>query len=112
MIQEQTTNQKLPYFIQIQNHKLSDLCEQHQVQRMAIFGSALEERFDPRRSDLDFAVQFKQMPPTDHAEHFFALLNALHDLFKRPIDLLETSALRNPYLRAKIQSQQIIIYGN
>jgi predicted nucleotidyltransferase len=112
MMQEQTLAEKLPDFIQIQNHNLLVLCEQHQVRSMAIFGSAVGEHFDPRRSDLDFAVQFKQMPPAAHAEHFFALLNALHDLFKRPIDLLETSAIRNPYLRDKIQSQQVIVYGN
>jgi predicted nucleotidyltransferase len=36
--------------------------------------------------------------------------NGLEDLFKRPVDLLTPSSLRNPYLRAEIERTKQLIY--
>lgn len=87
------------------------LCEAHQVRSMALFGSAARADFDPERSDLDLAVDFLSMPPAEHARHYFALLEDLRALFERPVDLVESAAVRNPYLRARMESQQVVLYG-
>ncbi len=34
-------------------------CERHGVLRLRVFGSALTDRFDPARSDVDFLVDFR-----------------------------------------------------
>jgi uncharacterized protein len=104
-------NAPLPDFIHHQTQNLSKLCRTHRVRRMDLFSSAADGRFDAGRSDLDFAVLFEAMPPAEHAAHFFALLNALRDLFKYPVDLVEIPAIRNPYLLSHIQAQRVTVYG-
>ena len=47
--------------IEAKKHELTDLCECHGVERLALFGSALREDSDSGKSDLDFAVEFQTM---------------------------------------------------
>ena len=37
------------------------LCGRHHVRRLSVFGSAVGESFDPRRSDVDLLVEFEAM---------------------------------------------------
>lgn len=53
--------------IEEERDQLAKLCRQHGVRRLALFGSALGEDFDPERSDLDFLVEFQPLPPGEHA---------------------------------------------
>jgi len=41
------------------------------VRRLAVFGSADDDQFDPKKSDLDLLVEFEKMQPVEHAEQFF-----------------------------------------
>ena len=86
------------------------LCRRHHVRRLALFGSATDERFDPERSDLDFLVEFEPLTPTDHADGYFGLLHGLEDLLGRPIDLLERAPIRNPFLLATIGESEVVLY--
>lgn len=89
---------------------LRALCERYHVRHLALFGSALRDDFDPDHSDLDFCVEFQAMTPYEHAESYFGLLEDLETLFARRVDLLETGAARNPYLRREIEEQQKILF--
>jgi predicted nucleotidyltransferase len=42
---------------------------------------------------------------------FFGLEAALSQLLDRPIDLVELGAVRNPYIRASIDSAREVVYG-
>lgn len=97
--------------IESKRTELRALCERYQVERLALFGSALREDFDPGRSDLDFCVEFQPMAPREHTESYFRLLGNLEDLFARRVDLVEIGAVRNPYLRREIESGQEILYA-
>lgn len=101
----------LPACIAMRLEALYELCLEHRVRRLALFGSATRDDFDPARSDLDLVVEFQPMPPTEHAQHFFALLEALRELFHRPVDLVESIAVRNPYRHARIMAQQVPLYA-
>jgi predicted nucleotidyltransferase len=102
---------KLPIFIDNRREALLALCQQNQVRSIALFGSATRKDFDPEHSDLDFAVEFAEMTPVKRTQHYFALLDGLRRLFERPIDLVENTALHNPYLRAEIDAQRVVLYG-
>ena len=39
------------------------------------------------------------------------LKEALEDLFGRPVDLVEATAVRNPYLRADIERSRELLYA-
>lgn len=97
--------------IEARKTELRDVCEYHRVARLALFGSALRADFDPVGSDLDFAVEFASMSPTEHAEAYFGLLDDLESLFGRRVDLVEVGAVRNPYLRREIESAQQTLYA-
>jgi len=91
--------------------QIAELCRQHHVRRLALFGSALGEDFDPQRSDLDFVVEFQPLPAGQYASTYFRLLEALAELFGRPVDLIEAGSVRNPYLKRAIEARQETLYA-
>ena len=91
--------------------ELAVLCRRYRVRTLAVFGSALGPEFQPGRSDVDLLVEFEPMPAAEHARAYFALLAALEDLLDAPVDLAETSAIRNPYVRREILETQQAIYA-
>ncbi len=97
--------------IEASRSELIDLCDRYGVRRLALFGSALRDDFDPGRSDLDLLVEFSPTSPQEHAEAYFGLLEDLESLFRRRVDLLELGAVRNPYLRREIEEQQETLYA-
>lgn len=92
-------------------NELSALCRRTHVARLDVFGSAVSDRFDPERSDLDFLVEFKPIQPAQYAEAFFALKEGLESLFGRPIDLVSADALINPYLAARIAAEREPVFA-
>ena len=97
--------------IEYKRRELKALCERRGVERLALFGSALRDDFDPEKSDLDFSVTFSPMSPERHAAAYFGLLDDLEGLFGRRVDLVEIRAVRNPYLRRSIEEEQETVYA-
>lgn len=74
-------------------------CERYHVQRLRVFGSAVTDRFDPQHSDVDFLVDF--LPDNDDLfQDYFDLKDELEHILGRPVDLVDASAVRNPYFKA------------
>jgi uncharacterized protein len=95
----------------IKRSELNELCRNFRVRRLSAFGSALTERFDEEKSDLDFVVEFESLPKGEHAKTYFGLIEALQGLFGRRVDLLEQDAIRNPYVKQEIDRTQQNLYG-
>lgn len=91
--------------------ELDRLCRRYHVRSLALFGSAAGDDFDPARSDVDLLVDFEPLPPGTHADAYFGLLESLEDLFGRPVDLVMTRAIRNPYFRQAVESSRHLIYA-
>lgn len=91
--------------------ELTALCRRHRVGKLAVFGSALGENFNPGRSDMDFIVEFEPMPAREHARAYFELLGALENLLGTPVDLVEAGTITNPYVRREILEAQQALYG-
>ena len=81
------------------------------MKALELFGSATGDRFDPATSDLDFLVDYEEIPPRDHAACYFGLLFSLEELFGRQVDLVELSAVRNPYFLQAIAKDRVLLYG-
>ena len=90
--------------------ELMSLCVRHRVRRLELFGSATRADFDPQQGDLDFLVEFGDLSPREHAVHYFGLLEALGDLFQRPIDLVMIAAVKNPYFLEEIAASRTVLY--
>lgn len=92
--------------------KLEELCRNHRVKTLELFGSAaVDGDRDPNRSDLDFLIDFMPMPPREHSKSYFGLWFALQDLFARNVDLVETPAIRNDYFLKEINNTRRMLYA-
>jgi predicted nucleotidyltransferase len=60
---------------------------------------------------VDFVVDFEKVDLNDYADNYFDLKSALEKLLKRPVDLLENQAIRNPFLKQSIDSTKKLVYG-
>jgi predicted nucleotidyltransferase len=89
---------------------ISKLCEVHKVKSLYAFGSVLTNHFTDE-SDIDLIVDFQALDVLDYADNYFDLKFALQDIFKRPVDLLEDKAIKNPYFRQTINQQKQLVYG-
>jgi hypothetical protein len=97
--------------IEQKREQLADLCGCHHVRRLALFGSALRDDFDPKRSDLDFAVEFDPLPPGTYPDIWFGLYEGLEQLFGHSIDLVSGSFIKNPYFRKSVEETQAVLYA-
>ena len=97
--------------IEDRKQELACICQRFGVLSLGLFGSAAREDFDAAASDLDFVVEFAPMSPDEHARSYFGLLQELEGLFHRKVDLVEVSAVRNPYIRRNIESSQVSLYA-
>ena len=93
--------------------ELAELCQQYDVARLEVFGSAARGTdFDPEKSDADFLVEFdpdSNLPPF---EQFFGLVDALREALGRPVDLVENHEFRNPFLRGSINESREVVYAS
>ncbi len=97
-------------FLDKYTNEISTLCLQNKVKSLYVFGSVLTERFS-EKSDIDLVVDIDSNDPFDYADSYFNLKFALQDLFRRPIDLLENKAIKNPYIRKNIDGSKSLIYA-
>ena len=86
------------------------LCKRHKVKKLFAFGSVLTNRFN-EQSDIDLVVDFDKTNVDDYFSNFFDLKYALESLLEREVDLLEEPAIHNPYLKEKIDTTKMLIYG-
>lgn len=88
--------------------KLKELCHSLSVRRLELVGSAAREDFFPESSDIDILIEFEG----DHAlfDRYFELKFGLEDIFGRKVDVIQSGAIKNPYLRTTLEKDRIAIY--
>lgn len=86
------------------------LCRRYDVRRLAVFGSAARSDFDPARSDIDLAVEFRRSRTHGPADQYFRFKAALERLFGREVDLVEMKALPESRLKRSIERTQVPVY--
>ncbi len=86
------------------------LCKTHKVKSLYAFGSVLTENFN-KESDIDLIVDFSNIEVEDYADNYFDFKFSLQDILKRPVDLLEEKAIKNPYFRQSVNLQRQLVYG-
>jgi len=86
------------------------LCKTHNVKYLYAFGSSLSDRFDPAESDIDLLIEIDSNDPLERGEQLLALWDLFEGFFRRKVDLLTDSSIRNPFLRKSIDSTKVLIY--
>lgn len=89
---------------------IRQLCESLGVARLWLFGSAVRDDFDPDRSDYDFLVEWKpDAPRQPWAGEYQDLRDGLMRILSGPVDVGSASAITNPYLKASIDAEKVLI---
>jgi len=91
--------------------ELTDLCRQYKVHRLELFGSAARSKQVTEIGDLDFLVEFANPGQMGYAEAYFGLLESLQKLFNKPVDLVQLSAVKNPYFLQSIEKNRTVLYA-
>ena len=73
-------NPEIQNAIEQKKGKIHDLCDKLDVRELRLFCSALSDRFDPARSDLDFVADFNQADAPGIADRFMALATGLESI--------------------------------
>ena len=90
---------------------IARLCEQFGVRSLAAFGSVLRPDFDPAKSDVDLVVTFKKVRGLSPARQYFDFKAKLEALLRRPVDLVELTAMPDSRLKRIIERSKIQVYG-
>jgi len=96
--------------INLPNDDVERLCRRFGVARLAVFGSAVTDAFDPERSDVDLVVEFTE-GVVDLFDAYFGLREALEVLAGRRVDLVMASAVKNPYVARSISETEKDLYA-
>lgn len=90
--------------------QIKQLCNTYHVRSLFAFGSVVSDRLKAG-SDIDLIVDIDSKDPLDYSDNYFGLKFQLENILKRPVDLLEDKALRNPFLKEQIDNTKVLIYG-
>ena len=94
----------------LEKNKISELCKNHNVEKLYLFGSATNDSFSSK-SDVDLLVSFKNVDLVNYFGNYTSLKEKFKKLFKRDVDLLEEQTLKNPILINSINKNKELIYG-
>lgn len=95
--------------VQIDRDRIADFCQRWRITEFALFGSALRDDYRAD-SDVDVLVTFEPGAPWSLWD-LSRMRIELEEIFGRDVDLVEKKALRNPYRRQAILSNQRVIYA-
>ncbi len=95
--------------LSVYKNEINALCANHKVKSLYAFGSVLTHNFNTN-SDIDLIVDFKEIDVKNYADNYFDFKFSLQDIFKRPVDLLEEQAIKNPYFKEELNKKKVIVY--
>ena len=89
------------------------LCRRFGVQRLEVFGSAADGRFNPDSSDFDFIVRLEVHAPAglgSLGRRFVGLAEELEAVLGRRVDLITDKPIHNPYFRKTVDASRRLLY--
>lgn len=102
--------QAVPDLLAKHARELRALCRRFAVRRLGAFGSVLRHDFDPKRSDIDLAVEFGRSKRHGPADQYFRFKESLERLLARKVDLVELRAMPASRLKQSIERSQVPLY--
>ena len=95
--------------IDVPVEKIRDFCRKRKVKEFSLFGSVLRGDFGPD-SDVDVLVVMAEDAGWDLFD-WVDMIEELKGIYGRPVDLVEKSAITNPFRRRHILQNRKVIYA-
>jgi uncharacterized protein len=94
--------------IDIPMDQVAAFCRKWKVKEFSLFGSVLRDDFRPD-SDVDVLVELADDASSDFLD-WIDMIDELKAMFGREVDLVEKTALTNPFRRRSILKSHEVIY--
>ena len=88
---------------------MAEFCRRNHIRKLSLFGSVLRDDFRPD-SDVDVLVEFEPEAKLSLFE-LVRIQEELEAILARKVDLVEASALRNPFRRHEIMKNKQVVYA-
>lgn len=95
--------------IPINTDGIPAFCAKWKVRQLGFIGSVLRPDFNSQ-SDVDVVITFEPSATWDMFD-IVKMRDELVLLFKRPVDIIEEPAVRNPYMLDSIRRTKRVIYA-
>ena len=95
--------------IDIYRSQIIELCDNHNVKALYLFGSVLTDQFNDS-SDIDMLIQFDQVELLKYFDNYMDLKEKLEKMFNRQVDLVENQAVKNPIFRKVLDREKRLLY--
>ena len=89
---------------------IRELCARHHVRSLYAFGSVIRDDFGPD-SDIDLMVDFEPIASANSFRRFFDIKDELELLLERPVDLITSGSISNPFFKQEIDSTKAALYA-
>ena len=89
---------------------IEDAFRRHHLVAGALFGSATQPQSSVVPNDLDVLVTFAPLEPRMKAAEYAALSAELEAIMGMPVDVMVSTAIRNPYLAEEIERTKVVLY--
>ena len=96
--------------LSLPKEKIEEFCLRWKIVEFSLFGSVLRDDFNPD-SDVDILVSLSEDSDLDLYD-WITMIDELKYIFKREVDLVEKSTLRNPFRRKAILTNREIVYAS
>lgn len=97
--------------IQNKLDEIIDVCKQHNVRALSLFGSAAKDTMRDD-SDIDLLVEFSNdIDVLEYADNYFSLLEQLQTILNRKVDLLSSKSIKNTVLKEDIDRSKVNLYA-
>ncbi|MBI5723135.1 MAG: nucleotidyltransferase family protein [Planctomycetes bacterium] len=95
--------------INIPMEQIRNFCSKWKIREFSLFGSVLRDDFSPD-SDVDVLVLLNDDAPWDILD-WVDMIDELKTIFGRNVDLVEKTAITNPFRRHNILKTHKVIYA-
>lgn len=95
--------------IDIDRARIADFCKRWRIRELSLFGSVLRDDFRPD-SDVDVLILLEEGAPWSLYE-WVDMIEELKQIFGRDVDLVEKSAIENPFRRRSILGTAEVLYA-
>jgi len=98
----------MPARLHYEQNELADICQRYGIVELSLYGSVLRDDFDPKRSDIDVLVAFKE----EADKSLFTLVDiqdALTQLFDRQAHLCTRGSISR-YFREEVLREAEVQY--
>lgn len=96
----------------IEDHpeKVKEGCKRFNIRYLCLIGTVASGK-NTGESDVDFPVSFNELSSDGIADRYFGFPDFLKEELHSNADLIDESAIRNPFFRNSVNRNKRLIYG-